>query len=331
MLGSALFTTVTSSSNMNTAMQTTPSVHHLLSCSLEVGLSLRWIVDMGAVVDWRLPAHCRRAGGAVRIREALVSPPGARRSPRATPWGRFAGPALRRRQMGAAAASRGIGLRARAARGVAQIVARPDPELREHLAQVPLDGARTDEELGADLGIRPPIGGEARDLSLLRGELVTCLDAPLAHRLAGSRQLSPSALGEAVHSHGGVGLMRGAQLHARLDPPALPAQPLAVQEVRSRERYRDTGAAEPLDRLTVEALSLLALAHERPRARRDAQRPVGSTRAADLLEPSERRPGALGQPRAHGRLDELRRHPRRQAELVGVRGGPLGGRECVRV
>src|SRR3954451_20611798 len=62
MLGSALFTTVTSSSNMNTAMQTTPSVHHLLSCSLEVGLSLRWIVDMGAVVDRRLPAHCRRAG-----------------------------------------------------------------------------------------------------------------------------------------------------------------------------------------------------------------------------------------------------------------------------
>src|SRR3954447_5520921 len=32
MLGNALFTTVTSSSSMNTAMQTTPSVHHLLPC-----------------------------------------------------------------------------------------------------------------------------------------------------------------------------------------------------------------------------------------------------------------------------------------------------------
>src|SRR4051794_37959744 len=40
MLGSALFTTVTSSSSMNTAMQTTPRVHHLLSCSI-VELSRR--------------------------------------------------------------------------------------------------------------------------------------------------------------------------------------------------------------------------------------------------------------------------------------------------
>src|SRR4051794_32319198 len=34
MSGSATFTTVTSSSSMNTAMQTTPSVHHLRSVSM---------------------------------------------------------------------------------------------------------------------------------------------------------------------------------------------------------------------------------------------------------------------------------------------------------
>jgi len=34
--------------------------------------------------------------------------------------------------------------------------ARTGIELGEHVAQVPLDGARADEQLGADLGVRPP-------------------------------------------------------------------------------------------------------------------------------------------------------------------------------
>src|SRR6266566_10071140 len=39
-----------------------------------------------------------------------------------------------------------------------------DAELEEHLAQVVLDRARADEQLGADLGIRQSAVGEARDL-----------------------------------------------------------------------------------------------------------------------------------------------------------------------
>ena len=53
----------------------------------------------------------------------------------------------------------------------AKLPARADPELGEHLAQVPLDRARAEEELGADLGIREPVAGEPGDLLLLRSEL----------------------------------------------------------------------------------------------------------------------------------------------------------------
>jgi hypothetical protein len=40
-------------------------------------------------------------------------------------------------------------------------------QLGEHIAQVPLDGARADEQLGADLGVGPPVAREPRDLRLL--------------------------------------------------------------------------------------------------------------------------------------------------------------------
>src|SRR3954469_11235029 len=66
MLGSALFTTVTSSSSMNTAMQTTPSVHHLLPRSVEVVVAPRWVVDMGA--------HRRGAGEQGWPRRSHVAP-----------------------------------------------------------------------------------------------------------------------------------------------------------------------------------------------------------------------------------------------------------------
>jgi hypothetical protein len=50
--------------------------------------------------------------------------------------------------------------------------------------QVPLDRARAEEELRADLLIRLPVSGEPRDLLLLRGELAACLITPFAHLLA---------------------------------------------------------------------------------------------------------------------------------------------------
>src|SRR5216684_350056 len=55
-----------------------------------------------------------------------------------------------------------------------------DAELEKHLAQVVLDRARADEQLGADLGIREPAVREPRDLGLLRGEVAAVLDAAFA-------------------------------------------------------------------------------------------------------------------------------------------------------
>src|SRR4029077_3322072 len=92
-----------------------------------------------------------------------------------------------------------------------QVLARADAELPEHLAQVPLNGARADEQLGADLGVRAPVTGEAGDLRLLRCELVACLDRPRAHRLAGGNQLTPGPLGESVCAHRSEHVVGGAQ------------------------------------------------------------------------------------------------------------------------
>ena len=53
--------------------------------------------------------------------------------------------------------------------------------------EVPLDCARADEQLGADLGVRQSVTSESGDLGLLRREDLTRLDRTLAYRLARSR------------------------------------------------------------------------------------------------------------------------------------------------
>ena len=83
----------------------------------------------------------------------------------------------------------------------AELLARADPELSEHLAQVPLHRARTEEQLGPDLRVRLPAGSQARDLHLLRSQLVERLDGALTDCLAGGQQLAAGALGERLHAH----------------------------------------------------------------------------------------------------------------------------------
>ena len=78
----------------------------------------------------------------------------------------------------------------------AELAARADVELGEDLAQVVLDGARADEQLRADLGVRAAVAGEPGDLRLLRRERVARLGGALARRLAGGQQLAAGALGE---------------------------------------------------------------------------------------------------------------------------------------
>src|SRR3954447_4069855 len=70
--------------------------------------------------------------------------------------------------------------RRRLAERAGQPAARGDRELAEHLAQMPLDRAGAEEQLGADLRVGEPVAGQARDLILLRGELVAHLRAARA-------------------------------------------------------------------------------------------------------------------------------------------------------
>src|SRR5688572_16027094 len=103
-----------------------------------------------------------------------------------------------------------------------------DPEFREHPAQVPLDRARADEELCADLDVRAALGGEPCDLRLLRGEVVARVGAALAHRLAGRHPLTAGAFGESVHADLCIHAVRNPELLARVASPAFSSQPLAV-------------------------------------------------------------------------------------------------------
>ena len=59
----------------------------------------------------------------------------------------------------------------------------PDLKLRVDVSQVPFDGARTEEQAGADLGVREPIAGKFGDLAFLGGEDVPWLGDALIGRL----------------------------------------------------------------------------------------------------------------------------------------------------
>ena len=84
-------------------------------------------------------------------------------------------------------ASRPGGLEGGDRQRVGELSARADPELGEDVAQVPLDGARAEEQARADLGVREPVAGELGDLALLGGQLVARLGAAPARRARPSR------------------------------------------------------------------------------------------------------------------------------------------------
>src|SRR5207302_3637444 len=88
-------------------------------------------------------------------------------------------------------------------RCAAQRAARPRPtgstELAERLAQVVLDGARADEQLSRDFAIRVSFRRQARDLRLMRRQLVERVDRPLPGMLAGRLQLDARPFRERLH------------------------------------------------------------------------------------------------------------------------------------
>src|SRR5215216_2250038 len=75
---------------------------------------------------------------------------------------------------------RGRGLPAEARKGVVEAYARADPELGEHLLEVPFDRARTEEELRADLRVRPAVASPSRDEVFLGRQLAAVLVDSLA-------------------------------------------------------------------------------------------------------------------------------------------------------
>ena len=75
-----------------------------------------------------------------------------------------------------------------------------DPELAKYLAQVIVDSAGADEQLGGDLLVGGTVGGEAGDLCFLWGQVVAGLDGPFAGVLAGRLELDPGSFGERLHA-----------------------------------------------------------------------------------------------------------------------------------
>src|SRR5215467_8603656 len=179
-------------------------------------------------------------------------------------------------------------------------------ELCEHLAQVVLDGSRTDEELACDLRVRVSIGSQPYDLALLGGENVAGLNRSLAHHLSGRQQLAAGALGERFGPDTTERLVGDAQVLAPVVAPVHPAQPLAVDQVSAGEMDDDSAALEALDCFTVERLRGGIVAQQRLRPGQDAESPVRAAGPGSSLEFLESGRGLLDSAASHASFRRVR-------------------------
>src|SRR5829696_1287475 len=182
-----------------------------------------------------------------------------------------------------------------------QLPAGPDPKLGEDVVQMPLHGARAQEQPRRDLRIRQALAGQRRDLSLLRGQVVARLDRTLAHLLAGHLKLSACAIGESLHPDRRELVVGGTELDTRIDPAILAAQPLPVEQMSPGELRTPPGPSQSLDRLAIQALGTLTLTQQCPAARLHSPAPVGaggSGGSDHLLERTGRDVGLPGADRS---------------------------------
>src|SRR4051812_34183056 len=168
---------------------------------------------------------------------------------------------------------------------------------------MPLNGPRAEEEPRTDLRIRQAIAGQACDLPLLRGQVVAGLDRPLAHLLACRLKLFTCALGEPLHPDRDEHFVGAAQLLARVDPAVLAAQPLSVEQMSPGELGTKPGPCQSLDRLAMQALGTLTLAHECPAARLYSPAPVGGAGRGGRYHALERTGRDVGPRGADRRFD----------------------------
>ena len=128
---------------------------------------------------------------------------------------------------------------------------------------MPFHRAGSDEQLRADLRVGPAVPGQLGDLLLLRSQVSPGDLTSLAHLLPGGQQLAPGPPGERLGAHHGQHAVGGSQLGAGVSAAVLAAQPFAIDQVGTGELRAQPGAAEPVDRLTVQVLGGLAVAQQR--------------------------------------------------------------------
>ena len=110
-----------------------------------------------------------------------------------------------------------------------------DAELREHLAQVPFDGAGAEEQLGADRRVGKPARASRAICASWAVSSSRVVGVAFAHRLAGGNQLAAGPFGEPLGADATERIVGGAELLARVDTTAFAPQPFAIQElVRAR-------------------------------------------------------------------------------------------------
>jgi len=149
---------------------------------------------------------------------------------------------------------------------------------------VVVDGARAQEQLCGDLAVGEAVRDKPGDLPFSRGEPGSGERVGLAGGLAGGRQLGLGAVGPRNRAQPLEQLQRRMQVGARVAAPALPPQPLAVQQVGAgplQRRQRRCAADRLAEGLIRVAFAEQGLCPGRRRARADRCIPA-DTAAAGL-------------------------------------------------
>ena len=173
----------------------------------------------------------------------------------------------------------------------------------------------------ADLRVGQPLACQLRDLPLLRGEIVACLDVPFAHRLPRRQELTPGTLGEPRHADGAQHPVGGAQLHTRVQRWFSRRSHSPCSRYARASSGRSRVRPSRIDRFAIQAVGGRPVAQQRLAAVLDSEREVVGGRLRRFREPLERVACACGALCASGGLDKLGKRERGYPALEGVRGG----------